>query len=124
LLGVANTMLMSVFERTREIGTMMAVGVRRRQILALFLLEAALLGLMGGMLGAAAGVGLVHGLARGGGVSIKAGSMTAPLHVYPWVSVEYISLVLVVAAGGATLAALWPSLRASRLRPIEALGSV
>lgn len=124
LLGIANTMLMSVFERTREIGTMMAVGVRRRQILGLFLLEAALLGLMGGALGAAAGVGLVRWLASGGGLSIKMGSMTAPLHVHPSVTLGYIGFVLALAAGGATLAALWPSLRASRLRPIEALGAV
>ena len=56
LLGIANTMLMSVLERTREIGTMMSVGVRRRQILSLFLLEASLLGLAGGVLG----LSLIH----------------------------------------------------------------
>jgi hypothetical protein len=55
LLGVANTMLMSVIERTREIGTMMAVGVRRSKILGLFVMEALTIGALGGFLGAAAG---------------------------------------------------------------------
>src|SRR5207249_5009526 len=52
---IANTMLMSVFERVREIGTLLAVGVRRRQVLQLFVLEAAVIGLLGGLLGATVG---------------------------------------------------------------------
>ncbi len=123
LLGIANTMLMSVLERTREIGTMMSVGVRRRQILGLFLLEAALLGLLGGILGAAAGGSFVLYYGHKGMV-LKFPDMLAPLHVYPVVSVSYILSILALAAGGAALAALWPSVRASRMRPVEALASV
>ena len=64
--GIVNTMLMSVYERVREIGTMMAVGVTRRQVLALFLLEAALLGVGGGAFGAALGTAVVRAIgARG-----------------------------------------------------------
>ena len=123
LLGIANTMLMSVLERTREIGTMMSVGVRRRQILTLFLLEAALLGLFGGMLGAAAGGSFVAYYAHKGMAIHFAGAQT-PMHIYPFVSAQYILFIFALAAGGAALAALWPSLRASRLRPVEALASV
>jgi ABC-type lipoprotein release transport system permease subunit len=50
--------------------------------------------------------------------------MLAPLHVYPLVSLSYILSILALAAGGAALAALWPSVRASRMRPVEALSSV
>lgn len=123
LLGIANTMLMSVLERTREIGTMMSVGVRRRQILSLFLLEAALLGLLGGLLGAAAGCTFVlyYGHA---GITFKFPGMLAPLHIYPTITTGYVFFVLTLAAGGAALAALWPSVRASRMRPVEALASV
>ncbi len=121
LLGIANTMLMSVFERTREIGTMMSLGVRRRQIVGLFLLEAALLGLAGGVLGAAAGTGVVLHFARSG-VAFRVGD--ASLHLHPWVGTSYVALTLALATGGAVTAALWPSLRASRLRPVEALASV
>lgn len=123
LLGIANTMLMSVLERTREIGTMMSVGVRRRQILGLFLLEAALLGLFGGALGAAAG-GLFVTYYGHAGITFRFPGMLAPLHIYPRIGTGYILFVLALAAGGAALAALWPSVRASRMRPVEALASV
>jgi len=123
LLGIANTMLMSVFERTREIGTMMAVGVRRRQILGLFLLEAGLLGLAGGIAGLGAGGTFVLWFAKKG-MSLQFASMERPIHIYPHISTGYVIGVLAVAAIGATLAALWPSLRASRMRPVEALGAV
>ncbi|MGA9526052.1 MAG: FtsX-like permease family protein, partial [Myxococcaceae bacterium] len=59
LLGIANSMLTNVLERVREIGTMLAVGMRRRQIVALFLLEAGMLGIAGGLLGALLGAGVV-----------------------------------------------------------------
>lgn len=123
LLGIANTMLMSVLERTREIGTMMSVGVRRRQILSLFLLEASLLGLAGGVLGAAAGGGFVLYYGHKGMI-LPIPGMLVPLHVFPVVSISYILYILVLAAGGAALAALWPSVRASRMRPVEALAAV
>lgn len=123
LLGIANTMLMSVLERTREIGTMMSIGVRRRQILALFLLEAVVLGLLGGITGAMTGGGFVYYYGQKGMVLPIPGSLT-PLHVFPTLKLSYIVFVLAVAAGGAALAALWPSVRASRMRPVEALSAV
>lgn len=123
LLGIANTMLMSVLERTREIGTMMSVGVRRRQILSLFLLEAGILGLLGGILGAAAGSAFVvyYGYK---GIVFKFPGMLAPFSVYPTVNAGYIVFVLGLAAGGAVLSALWPAVRASQMRPVEALAAV
>ncbi len=123
LLGIANTMLMSVLERTREIGTMMSVGVRRRQILSLFLLEAGILGLLGGILGAAAGSAFVFYYGYKG-IVLKFPGMLAPLHIYPTVTVGYILFVLGLAAGGAVLSALWPAVRASQMRPVEALAAV
>jgi putative ABC transport system permease protein len=123
LTGIANVMLMSILERTREIGTMMACGLRRRQVLGLFLLEAALLGLCGGALGCALGTGLVLHYAERG-ILFRIPGIPAPFHVHPAVSADYILQVLVVAACGAVLAALGPSLRALRMRPVEALADV
>lgn len=123
LLGIANTMLMSVTERTREIGTMMAVGVRRRQILSLFLLEAALLGLAGGLLGAGLGNGLVSYFGYKG-ILLRVPGMLAPVHIHPSLSLGYVLWILLVSAGGAALAALWPAMRASGLRPVQALSAV
>ena len=123
LLGVVNTMLLSAFERTREIGTMMAVGVRRRQILYLFLLEAALLGLLGGVFGAAAGGSLVAYFSHQG-ITFRLSNVQTPFHIRPWIDPGYLLTTLCMAVAGAVLASLWPAMRASRLRPVEALASV
>ncbi|MSP59244.1 MAG: ABC transporter permease [Myxococcales bacterium] len=123
LLGILNTMLMSVRERTREIGTMMAVGVRRRQILALFLLEASLLGLVGGALGLAAGYGIIHHYA-GEGIVMRAVGSTTDIVIHPFITAPFVARTFVVSIVGAAVAALLPSFFASRLRPVEALGSV
>ena len=123
LLGITNTMLMSVLERTREIGTMMSVGVRRRQILTLFLLEASVLGLLGGISGALVGGSFVAYYGHKGMVLHIPGSLL-PLYVFPTLKLSYILSILAIAAGGAAIAALWPSVRASRMRPVEALSAV
>jgi putative ABC transport system permease protein len=123
LLGIANTMLMSVLERTREIGTMMSLGVRRRLILRLFLVEAMLIGLGGGLAGSAAGAAIVHHY-HASGVALRLPEMVAPLHIYPTVGFGYLVFVVALGVGGALLAALWPSLRASRMSPVAALAAV
>ncbi len=120
LLGVANTMLMSVLDRTREIGTMMAVGVRRERIVGLFLIEAALIGALGGCLGGAAGLSLTTLLSINGIVIEMPGS-SMPMVIYPFVTPGYMAGVIAIAAAGALLFAIYPAWRASRLRPVEAL---
>jgi len=120
LLGVANTMLMSVLERTREIGTMMALGLKRRKIVTLFLAEAALLGLCGSTLGACVGVAIML-YYRAAGMTISAVGSQATMHMHPYVTANFVLTMFGLAASGAVVAALYPAWRASRLRPIEAL---
>jgi putative ABC transport system permease protein len=96
-LGVANTMLMSVIERTREIGTMMALGVRRSKILTLFVVEALTIGALGGVAGGATGWGVVWWLGRRG-ITFSFPGSRVPFLLTPF---------------------LTP--RASRLRPVQAL---
>jgi putative ABC transport system permease protein len=117
---IANTMLMSVFERVREIGTLLAVGVRRGQVLRMFLIEAAVLGLVGGVAGAVAGrLALLGAAAANIQIALPGTSGTA--HLIPTVSVKFVLGAIVVATLGAMLASALPAVRASRLNPVDAL---
>lgn len=120
LLGVANTMLMSTLERTREIGTMMALGVRRRSILSLFLWEALFMGGFGGAVGIGLGVVLVEWLAQRG-IRVTAPGSHVPFMIIPAISTAYLGMVLAMATVGSTVFGLYPAWRASRMRPVQAL---
>lgn len=123
LLGIVNVMLMNVLERVREVGTLLAVGTRRRQIVALFLTEGALLGLIGGTLGALVGGAVVAWL-HARGLALPAPGASVDSILRPFVPPLYLVRAVGIATAGATLAALWPAWRASRLRPVEALAHV
>jgi putative ABC transport system permease protein len=108
-IGVMNIMLVTVTERTREIGLRKAVGARRRDILLQFLVEAMTLSLLGGAIGIAIGVSgaaLVSGLSQ---------------QFQPSVSPVTVLLATGVSALVGLIAGLYPALRAARLNPIEAL---
>ena len=120
LLGVANTMLMSVLERTREVGTMMAVGVTRQSVSLLFLLEALVLGVFGAVLGTGLSMGLIGVLGHRGMV-FKPPNATMPIEIFPFLTAPFSLGIVVVAVLGAMVFALYPAVRASRLRPVEAL---
>jgi ABC-type antimicrobial peptide transport system permease subunit len=110
--GVLNTMLMSVFERTREIGVLRALGWRRRRILGLILREAIVLGLLGGL----AGITVAYGLAWLLLQIPYYGEMLNP----NWTP-EIFARAIFVALSLGVLGGLYPAFRATRLQPIEAL---
>ena len=122
LLGIVNAMLMSVLERTREIGTMLAVGMRRRQIVTLFLGEGLVIGFIGGLLGLGIGMIAVTWLHHTG-IPLPAPGATVPSIIRPFVSNRFLLSAAIGTPLGAALATLWPAWRASRLRPVEALQS-
>jgi putative ABC transport system permease protein len=107
-IGIMNVMLVSVSERTREIGLRLAVGARRREVLLQFLIEAVVLSLIGSILGVVAGLGAAHGL-------------TALMEWPTTVSPEAIALAIGIAAVVGILFGYYPARRASRLDPIVAL---
>jgi putative ABC transport system permease protein len=116
---IVNAMLSAVYERVREIGTMLAVGVRRRQILVMFLVEAMTLGLGASLVGSVIGSAVVFYFSKAGIVLTPPGSK--PAAMYPFVSLETLVIAIGVSVVGAVIAALYPAFKASRLRPVEAL---
>ena len=107
-IGIMNIMLVSVTERTREIGLRMAVGARRRDILAQFLVEAVTLSLVGGVIGIGVGLGGSHAIS----------------YFAEWRTLIAVDSVLVAfgfAAAIGIVFGLYPARRAARLDPIEAL---
>ena len=117
---IGNTMLMSVFERIREIGTLLAVGVRRAQVLQLFVLEAAVIGLIGGFIGAVLGRLALFAIAAAG-IPIELPGTSGKALLQPAVSPAFVLGAVVVATLGALLASALPARRASRLNPVDAL---
>ena len=105
---IMNIMLVAVAERTREIGIRKALGAKRRDILAQFLVESATLSTVGAMLGIALGIGLAQ---------LIAAVSPLPASVAPW------SIVVGVLVGGGVgiVSGVYPASRASRLDPITAL---
>ncbi len=108
-IGIMNIMLVSVTERTREIGIRKAVGAKRRDILLQFLVEAMVLSLLGGAVGILLGYGLSQGISRLSEDLVTVVSMNSIILATTF------SLVVGVVFG------LYPALRASRLNPIDAL---
>jgi putative ABC transport system permease protein len=107
-IGIMNIMLVSVTERTREIGLRMAVGARRRDILVQFLVEAVTLSVIGGVIGIAVGLGGSHAIS----------------YFAEWrtlIGVEAIVVAFGFAAATGTVFGLYPAHKAARLDPIEAL---
>lgn len=120
MIGIVNVMVMSVYERVREIGTMMALGVRRKLVLRLFLAEGMFLGLIGGGVGCSVGL-LVVTLAGAHGVPFKAPGSSGTIPMHPFATPALVGVVIGAAVLGSVLAALYPALKASRLRPVDAL---
>jgi putative ABC transport system permease protein len=107
-IGVMNIMLVSVTERTREIGIRMAIGAREADVRFQFLVEAVALCVLGGLAGTAVGLGVIFALAQALGWS-----MVLPP--------EALIVALATSFGTGIFFGFWPARRASRLDPIEAL---
>ena len=120
--GIMNTMWIAIRERTREIGTLRAIGMQRSGVLRMFLFESLLLGIIGTGTGALAGAGL--------GAAINAARIHVPLSVQLFLMSDRVQLAL--HGGGlvraalfitvvTTLAALYPAYRAAGLKPVSAM---
>jgi ABC-type antimicrobial peptide transport system permease subunit len=118
--GIANTMIMSILERTREIGIMMAIGAEDREIKLIFFFEAAVIGLTGGVIGSLAAWGIdavANRLAYRFILKPQGGSFVDFFFLPPYLWLGAIAFALTVSI----LAALYPAARAARIDPVRAL---
>lgn len=123
--GIANSLLMVVHERTKEIGMMLALGVPRRTILQTILIEALLLAVVGAVVGNAISYGAVVYFEHAGldltawAEGMNEFNMSGVL--YPYLKLKDIIAATLATAFTAVVMALYPAWKASRLRPVEAL---
>ena len=107
-IGIMNIMLVSVTERTREVGLRLSLGARRRDVLRQFLVEALALGLAGGLVGVVLGIAVSMGLSQA-------------LNWTTQVSVEAVTVSFGFAAAIGAFFGFYPARRAAALNPMEAL---
>jgi ABC-type lipoprotein release transport system permease subunit len=122
IVGIMNTMWIAIRERTREIGTLRAIGMQRGAVLWMFLLESLMLGLFGTLLGAIVGTLIATALnkahiAVNPGMQFILMSDHLRLAVHGATVARAVALITIITG----LAALFPSRRASRLRPVVAM---
>jgi len=121
VLGIANTMMMTVMERTSEIGTIRALGTKKRGVMQLFLLEGLIIGVLGGLLGVFSGIGAAELISA---MEIMMPPPPGASKGYP-INIKIVPEVLSLSFGLAVVAALcssfYPAFKASRLRIVDAL---
>ena len=130
--GIANAVLMSMMQRTREFGVMLALGTQRATIASMIVLETMILGVGGIVLGTAVGLGLLEWLGTVGvdisgqyeGMEEIAGQFALDTVVYPEINTDHLALTIGLMVGASVLSALYPMLRAVRLQPVEAIRHV
>ncbi|MFH1728670.1 MAG: ABC transporter permease [Pseudomonadota bacterium] len=112
--GVANTMFTSVLEKTKEIGIMKAIGARNKDIMSIFLLNAALIGLVGGFLG------IIFGTILSGALPALMGEVSM-IRGGTFVSIDSMIIALSVSVIIGIIAGFVPAYQASKLKPVDAL---
>jgi putative ABC transport system permease protein len=124
VLSSSNTMLMAVFERVREIGTLMAFGTTRLKILSIFVIEGTFMGILGGVLGSVVGFFTIKAMNRAHLVLPTPPGNTRPfLITIPLVPGIFVGVFLLMIAT-MVVASLLPAWRASRLKIVDALNHI
>jgi putative ABC transport system permease protein len=126
--GILNTLMMSIVERTREFGLLMAIGTKPRQVVLLVAMESFFITFLGTILGVLLGISLTTYAARGG-IDLSRfistfSNFLIGARVYPKVDWLYLSIFVAVVMVSNVVVSLYPAWRASRLDPVEAMRQV
>jgi putative ABC transport system permease protein len=127
--GIMNIMIVSLIERTREIGILKGMGMRGRTVMGIFLSEAMMIGFLGGVVGIAAGVlignligGVVSNMGSSGLFPGRGSSAISNIpDITPIFSPELLAFAILFGVGVAAIFGLYPAWRASKLNPVDAL---
>lgn len=120
--GIINTSLMSVMERTREIGTLMSIGYKRKHIVTLFLFENISIGAVGGMCGVIFGI-LTIAVLHSVGILFRIPGSALYFQIRPEVTVLFVFVAFGFALLATIIAGIYPAYHASGMRPVDALAS-
>ncbi|MCK7513540.1 MAG: FtsX-like permease family protein [Desulfobacterales bacterium] len=122
LISMMNVMIMAVYERIREIGTIAAIGTMPGKILSMFVIEGFLLGIIGAVAGNIIGTGIIF-ILKIVKITFDFGRQTG-LVLSPTVSLQDIATISIIVIVVAVLGSLQPAFKASRMEPIKALRHV
>ena len=123
--GIINTMLMAILERTKELGMLMAIGMNRRRIFKMIMLETIFLTAVGAVVGILSGWAIAETLGKTGihftgwGEGFEAIGFAA--RVYPVVTPEFFVFTTIMVLATAIISSIWPARKALKLNPVEAL---
>ncbi len=122
LISIMNVMIMAVYERIREIGTIAAIGTMPKEILSLFVIEGFSLGIFGAMIGNVLGVAIIYilNIAK---LTINFGRQKGLL-LTPTIDITDIAVISAIVIAVSVIASLQPAIKASRMEPINALRHV
>ena len=123
--GIINTMLMAVLERTKELGMLMAIGMNRKRIFTMIMLETIFLTAVGAVAGIIAGWSITGAFGKTGillaGWSEGFEAIGFAAKVYPVVTPQFIVFTVIMVITTAILSSIWPARKALKLNPVEAL---
>jgi len=123
--GIINTMLMAIIERTKELGMLMAIGMNRRRVFKMIMLETVFLTFVGAAVGMLSGWVIIEILGKTGihfaswGEGYEAIGFAA--RVYPVVTPEFFAFTTIMVIATAIISSMWPARKALKLIPVEAL---